>query len=150
MNTDPPTEFVVTHPVLGELRWTKQAGEWVGRTSNAPGGWGVAVVDEHGTTERLDASVALYLKAVRAERKILRTALREEVLELYNESWSGGTGEFGEGELLSRLRLEVVSVNVDGYTAVELYYDGTELFGGHVLVIELDAKLKYQDCDLRG
>ncbi|AWM39983.1 hypothetical protein GobsT_16180 [Gemmata obscuriglobus] len=150
MNAEQPAELVIAHAALGELRWTKQSGEWVGRVSSLSGEWSVVIVDEHGSAETLNTSVMLYQRAIRAERKILRTALRAEVSDLYNESWAGGSGELGEGELLSRLRLELVNVDVSGYSAIEFHYDGTELFGGHVLVIELDEKLKYQDCDLRG
>ncbi len=146
-----PNERTVTHPVFGELRWTKESGCWTGRVADSSGGWfDVIVADDDGTRESLDRAAVLYQKAIRSERRILRAALREEVLELYNESWSGEGDDLSENELLGRLHLELVDVSPGGYSTVEFHYDGTELFGGHVLVIELDENLKYRDYDLRG
>src|SRR6516165_4729611 len=96
-----------THPVFGELRWEQEYGWWSTqvRLSAAER---LDVIVNPGDDDRfafIESAAKLYCRAMRAERRILRDALREELLELYNDTWRRGEEpELTAKELMSRLK----------------------------------------------
>jgi hypothetical protein len=141
----------ITHPVFGELRWDSQRTWWFAQIP-LPSGEQVEVIVTPGDEDRIafvELAAKLYERARKAERRILRDALREELLELYNETWrQGNQPKLTAKELTSQLTLALIEI--DTLIPVTLSYEAGDLFGGHGVAIEVDESLQFQDIDLRG
>jgi hypothetical protein len=86
---------------------------------------------------------------MRAERRILRDATREELLELYNDTWrQGQEPKLTAKELMSRLKFSLIEIG--GVAPITLGYEAVGLFGGHSVAVEVDEELQFQDIDLQG
>jgi hypothetical protein len=140
-----------THPVFGELRWEQEYGWWSTqvRLSAAER---LDVIVNPGDDDRfafIESAAKLYCRAMRAERRILRDALREELLELYNDTWRRGEEpELTAKELMSRLKFSLIEI--DTVVPITLNYEAAGLFGGHSVAVEVDEELQFQDIDLQG
>lgn len=152
----PNSPEAVTHPVFGELRWERSV--WFAQVRDAS--WMIDVSVEPGTGDRLaclDQAADLYSRALRAERQLLRTAIDNYLLELFNDGWrlSDGQDETDQVELTAeefaaRLRFEFIKVSPDARFAVELGYDAGDTFGGHAVFVRLDRNLRYLSAALIG
>ena len=78
------------HPVFGKLRWDEKYSWWVTKV-RLPSNGKLDVIlnpdDEEGRFAFVEVAAKLYRRAMKAERRILRDAIREELLELYNGTW---------------------------------------------------------------
>lgn len=149
MNTTPDR---VHHPVFGELRWEAGRDVWTTEYRDAAGEL-VEVVVNPGDGDRLtclDRAADLYTRAVRAEPRILRTAIREELLELYNETWAVELPRLTAKQLAARLTLAFLKLWPDGPVPITLGYEAGDLFGGHSVDVEVDENLRFLDIDLVG
>lgn len=82
---------------------------------------------------------------------ILAKAVRDEVLELYNDSWrQPPTRNLVARQLIALLKWKLLVVSDSDEVPVEFTYGAGELFGQHGLAIEVDNELRYSDFDLRG
>lgn len=78
--------------------------------------------------------------------KKIRAKTSEQLIELYNSTWS-------EGEILScegfkgRIRLE--SIKVSPYGA-EVCWDDNELFWGHVIIVSIDKEGNVKYSEIAG
>lgn len=150
MSDQPET---VTHPVFGELRWEADSGWWYTQVRDAAGEWLDVVVEPDGEDRLtfLARAAELYSRTIRAERRLLRTAVGKELLELYNDTWRrSDEPELTADEFISRLKFAYVAIRPDWDTAVVLSYNAGELFGGHSVDVELDSQLRYLDVNLIG
>src|SRR5437764_2917 len=141
MNSDQPE--TVTHPVFGELQWETGRDVWFTQVRDATGGW-IDVSVAPGDGDRLaclDRAADLYARAMRAERQLLRTAVENKLLELYNDAWrQSGEPKLTGDELTSRLTFTFVKIRPDEDFAVILSYYAGDLFGGHAVDVELDQE----------
>ena len=141
----------ITNPVFGNLRWEPQYSWWFTQVSR-PSGELLDVIVEPGDGDRvafLKQAARLYPRVMKAERRILREAIREELLELYNDVWrQGDEPRLTAHELMDRLQLSLV--NLGTVVPVTLSYEAGELFGGHGVAVEVDDELRFEDIDLRG
>jgi hypothetical protein len=148
----------VTHPVFGELRWDAARSVWFTQVRDTS--WMIDVSVKPGDSDRLaclDRAADLYSRAIRAERQLLRTAIDNYLLELFNDNWrlADGQEEMNQGELTAeefaaRLRFEFIKVSPSSRFAVELGYDAGDMFGGHAVFVRLDRNLRYLNAALIG
>ena len=140
-----------THPVFGDLRWEQQYSWWSTQV-RLPKAQQLDVIVNPGDDDRfafIELAAKLYRRAMRAERRILRDALREELLELYNDTWRrGDEPELTAKELMSRLKFSLIEI--DTVVPITLNYEAAGLFGGHSVAVEVDEELQFQDLDLQG
>jgi hypothetical protein len=151
MNPEPPE--TITHPVFGELRWESERAVWFTQIRDATNEWiDVSIEPEEGDRlARLDRAAELYSRAMRAERQLLRTAVRSELPELYNDTWrQANEPELTAAELVSRLVFTFIQVSPTAECAVILSCDARELFGGYSVDVELDSEVRYLDVNLIG
>jgi hypothetical protein len=141
------------HPVFGKLQWQAQYGWWFAQVRDASGEWLEIVVDP-GDDDRMaviEPAAALYKKAIRSERRILRDAVRLELLELYNDTWRrSGDPKLSTTAFIEQLEFTFIKLQPGWDIPVILSYGAGDLFGGHSVDVEVDAKLKVIDVDLVG
>lgn len=148
----------ITHPVFGKLRWEAARSVWFTQVRDTS--WTIDVFVDPGDSDRLaclDRAADLYARAIRAERQLLRTAIDEYLLELFNDNWrlADGQEEMNQVELTAeefaaRLRFEFIQVSLDSRFAVELGYAAGDMFGGHTVFVQLDRSLRYLKATLVG
>jgi hypothetical protein len=139
------------HLVFGKLRW-EERGVWFAQIRDSSGEWLDVVVDP-GDGDRMaviEPAAALYKKATRSERRILRDAVRLELLELYNDTWAQDGDKLTAKQLIEQLEFVFLSLEPDSDIPIVLGYEAGDLFGGHTVDVEVDAKLKVIDVDLVG
>jgi hypothetical protein len=144
----------VSHPVLGDLVWLPDSPEWFAQL-RLPGGAALDLAIEPGGEGRhafLEPAADLFAWAVANERRVLREAIREELLGLYNdEGWrQDDDPQLTAGELEGRLEWQSLELSGSDVAPVRFGYDAGELFGGHPVFVELGADLKYRDLSLGG
>jgi hypothetical protein len=139
----------VSHPVYGELRWDA-ASLWFTQVRLPSGDWLDVIVDP-GDGDRfafLDSAAPLYQRAREAEPRLLREAIQQELLELYNDVWRQRDPELTADELVSRL--ELVMVHIGTVVPVTLGYAVGDLFAGHRVDVEADENLRLLGTNLVG
>jgi hypothetical protein len=140
-----------TNPVFGELRWEKEYGWWSAKV-RLPSAERLDVIVNPGDDDRfavIESAAKLYRRAIKAERRILRDAVSEELLELYNETWrQGNQPKLTAKELMSQLKFSLI--DIDTVVPITLSYEAAGLFGGHSVAILVDEDLQFQDIDLQS
>jgi len=137
--------------VFGKLRW-EERGVWFAQVRDSSGEW-LDVVVEPGDGDRtavVEPAAALYKKVIRSERRILRDAVRLELLELYNDVWVQDETALTAGQLIEQLEFQFLAITPDSDPPVVLGYDAGDLFGGHTVDVEVDDKLKVVGTNLVG
>jgi hypothetical protein len=141
------------HPVLGELRWRPDDSHWATQVG-PPAGGRVDVIVDPGDGDRhafLEPAAKLFAWALKNERRVLRAALRAELLELYNDTWRReGEPVLSAKGLADRLQWSLLVVSAGDVVPVEFGYEAGGLFGGHSVTVEVDEDLRFSDIDLRG
>lgn len=141
----------LTHPVLGKLGWLPEFSHWFTQLPLPFGRWLDVIVDpgDGDRHEFIEPAVGLLLRALKAEPRIRRQAIRAELLDLYNDTWrQADAAVLSADELVSRLKLALVDVGT--VVPVTLHYEARELFGGHSIAVELDERLRFDGLDLQG
>lgn len=141
------------HPILGPLGWSAESSHWFTQ-SPLPDGRQLDVVVDPGDGDRhafLPRAAELYQWAMKNERRVLTKAMRAELLELYNDTWRrSDLPELSAKELTARLVWQLLVVRASEVVPVEFSYAAGDLFGNHVVAIEVDDDLQFSDIDLRG
>jgi hypothetical protein len=139
------------HPVFGKLHWEQKYSWWITQIRLPSADW-LDVIVNPGDEDRfafIEPAAKLYRRAMKAERRILRDAIREELLELYNDTWrQSDDRRLTATELMNRLEFSLI--DIDTVVPVTLSYEAGDLFGGHGVAVEVDDELQFQDIDLRG
>ena len=141
----------LTHPVLGTLGWLPEFSHWFAQLPRPSGGRLDVIVDpgDGDRHEFIEPAAGLFRRALKAEPRLRRQAIRAELLDLYNDTWrQAAEPVLSDGELASRLELTLVDVGT--VVPVTLHYEAGELFGGHGVAVELDERLRFDGLDLRG
>jgi hypothetical protein len=141
------------HPVLGELRWLPDDSHWATQVGPPAGGRVDVIVDpgDGGRHAFLEPAAKLFAWALKNERRVLRAALRAELLELYNDTWRReGEPVLSAKGLADRLKWSLLVVSAGDVAPVEFGYEAGGLFGGHSVTVEVDEDLRFSDIDLRG
>ena len=148
-----PVPETLTHPVFGEARWQEQYGWWFAQVRDAAGEW-LDIVIQPGDGDRLasiEPAAELYRRAVKSERRIIRAAIRDELLELYNDTWrQGDEPKLTAGQFLDRLEFVYIGLRPTWDVPIVFSYAAGELFGGHCVDVEVDGDLQVIDTTLVG
>jgi hypothetical protein len=125
----------IQEEVLGRLTWDDRLGAWCGEVKLSPG--------QPVTIEIYPESPDL-LSTLRAARRTLdgisnqevhlRCAAADELLDWHNDEWNDGLPIRAE-VFIGRLAL--VSIALFPGAGADLYYRGTDLFGGHPIVLSV-------------
>ena len=143
----------LTHPVFGVLKWDPKHSYWFTQRELPGGGrLDVQVSPHKGDLDGfLKRAADLFLWALKNERRVLREAIQAYLLDLYNDGWRQEedpvlTAEEFEGELT----WEGLDISESEIVLVEFWYSdgGRDLFGGHVIVIEMDDQLRRRSAHL--
>ncbi|HVL12841.1 MAG TPA: hypothetical protein VM529_09755 [Gemmata sp.] len=69
----------LTHPVFGEIRWDEQSGWWYAQVRDAAGEWLDVFIepDEGDRIAAVEPAAELYRRALKAERRIIKAAIRD-------------------------------------------------------------------------
>jgi hypothetical protein len=144
---------LITHPDLGELRWDEQSSWWCAEF-RLPSGQALGVLIDPPEDNRLgfiETAAKLFRWALKAEQRVLRKAIRAELLELYNDTWRQGDDRVLTAEdLASQLVWSLVELSASDIVPVTFNYRAGDLFGGHYVAVEVDAELRFRDIDLQG
>ena len=143
----------LSHPVLGDLVWMPKCSFWAVRTSHPSGGEFDVIVNPSGGDrfEFLPRATELYQWAMANERQVLVKAMKAELLELYNDDWrQRGQPKLTAKKLVARLEWQMLEVKADSPAPIEFSYFGGDLFGKHVVTVQVDEALQFLDVDLRG
>jgi hypothetical protein len=142
------------HPILGRLVWEAKYGYWSGQRPQHGGGLvdvqiGPADPDRR---HRLKRAADLWLWALANERRILHEAVEAYLYELYQDWRQEYDPDLSAEEFEDLLEWEFLEISDSDLVPVELgYHDaGHDFFGGHVIIVELDAELKYRCAHLLG
>ena len=140
----------LTHPILGLLTWESSYRCWYAQ-HEAPGGETLFLQvepagDRYGFLKR---AADLFVWALANERRVLREAVAAALLELYNDAWRQGEPVLSAEELKREMDWQGLSIRDGEGVLVEFGYDAGRLFGGHVVIVELDDELRFLDVDLR-
>ncbi len=143
----------LTHPVLGTLGWLAEFSHWFTQLALPSGGQLDVIVDpcDGDRLEFLPRASELFQWAISNERQVLARAMRAELLELYNRTWrQSDEPKLSAKELTGRLEWQLLEIKASDFIPVEFGYGAGGLFGGHGVVVEVDAELQFHDVDLRG
>lgn len=141
------TNTNLSDPIVGELLPLDEFSH--GRALSV-GGRAVQLLVETGeglTTEALTQARRLVSAPDDFAQRAQQSA--SEVLHgLKNETWSGDDPPLSAAQLAQRLSLEACEIGADGVAT--LYFDDGGLFGGHSVVVYVDADGAFVDAKLAG
>lgn len=141
------TETIISDPIAGDLRRIDAFSH--GRTLTVEGREVQAVVEtgEGLTPEALAQARRLVSEPDDFVRRARRHAA-ESLCELKNQTWSGEDPPLSATQLALALSLEACEIGADGLAT--LYFADGGLFGGHSVVVYLDADGHFIDAKLAG
>jgi hypothetical protein len=142
----------INHPVFGEIVWELPRECWFLQVPIPAGGIVDVSIKPHDQDPLLilDIAAETFQGVLRDERRILRDAIREELLELYNGTWCRAGHKLTEPELMEQLRFEYLEINPGWVVPVILSYAAGDLFAGHSVDVEVDEQLQFSDINLIG
>ena len=137
----------ITDPTLGELRRIDDFSH--GRSVIVSGREVQLVIDTgEGLTPEALAQARNVVGAPEHFSQRARQLASESLHELKNETWSGDDSPLTASQLAERLSLEACEIAADGLAT--LYFDDGGLFGGHSVVVYVDANGDFVDAKLAG
>jgi hypothetical protein len=141
------TNEIINDPVVGELRRIDAFSH--GRALLVQGREVQAVIDTGaGLTPAALAQVRRLFSAPDDFAQEARREASEILCELKNETWAGEDPPLSAAELALRLSLEACEIDADGLAS--LYFADGGLFGGHSVVVYVDAEGHFVDAKLAG
>lgn len=141
------TQAIISDPLVGELRRIDAFSH--GRALSVEGRE-VQLVIETGeglTPEALAQARRLIVESDDFAERARRDA-SETLSELKNDTWTGNDPPLEAARLAQRLSLEACEIAADGVAT--LYFADGGLFGGHSVVVYLDADGNFSDAKLAG
>jgi hypothetical protein len=134
----------LNHPIFGEVRWQEEYGWWFAQVRDAAGEWLDVVIepDEGDRRAVIEPAAQLSTRALKAERQIIKAAIRSELLELYNDTWrQEGERKLTADQLLGRLEFVYIGLRPTWDVPIILSYAAGDLFGGHSVDVEADLQV---------
>ena len=142
------TENVIVDPILGDL---KPLDAFTHGRHVKLGGHDVQLVLEtgEGLTPEALTQARRFASAPADFTKRGQLFAAESLIELKNDTWRGdGASALSAGELEQQLTLEACEIAADGLA--RLYFASGELFGGHSVIVYIDAGGNVTDAQLAG
>jgi len=139
--------------MLGKLSWLPDFSHWFSQVRQ-PTGDRLDVIVEPGDDDRhafIEPAARLFRWAMNHERRILRTAIREELLELYNSTWrQEDEQKLSAKDFADQLEWSLLTISASDIAPVEFSYEADDLFGGHGVTVDVDKELRFRSIQLRG
>lgn len=136
------------HRVLGDLAYDDRLEWWTGKAK-----WGTRKNVVVHVTAPLHCKDAVFDRAAERLKTVRESAIKafvaSKLLELKNDTWLAD-GEKPVSAAKFRARLVPESFNVRGSGGVSICFEDGDLFWGHVILVELDAKLRPIDAEIAG
>lgn len=137
----------ISDPMLGELRRIDDFSH--GRAVNVAGREVQLVIDTgEGLTPEALTQARNLVGAPDDFSERARQLAAESLRELKNETWVSDDPPLTASQLAERLSLEACEIAADGLAT--LYFDDGGLFGGHSVVVYVDASGGFVDAKLAG
>jgi hypothetical protein len=141
----------LSHPVFGKIEWLPKYSHWSAQISLPTGRrLGVIVAPDGDRYECLKQAADLFKWVLNNERRILREAIQTVLLALCNDWRQDDEPELTADELAEHLQWQLLEISDSEAYPVELRYGDGGLFGGHTVVVQLDAELRLSDSYLWG
>jgi hypothetical protein len=141
------TNAIISDPVVGELRRIDAFSH--GRTLTVEGREVQVVIETgEGLTPAALAQARRLFKAANDFAQHARRQASESLCELRNDTWAGEDPPLSAAAVALRLSLEACEIDADGVAS--LYFADGGLFGGHSVVVYLDAAGHFVDAKLAG
>jgi len=108
--------------------------------------YGSCPSSEHGSV------AGAVIRKIESEWPTIQENLLRSLHGLYNDTWADpdeGFSPLSADEFLERIKLELVDV-MDEEGALSLYFDDSDLFGGHTIDLFWTADGKMHDATLAG
>lgn len=141
------TDAIISDPIAGELRRIDAFSH--GRALTVEGHQVQAVVETgEGLTPEALAQTRRLISAPDDFAQRARLHASETLRELKNDTWTGNDPPLDASQLALRLELEACEIAADGVAT--LYFADGGLFGGHSVVVYLDADGTFIDAKLAG
>src|SRR5262249_49452907 len=119
-----------------------------------PGGDRLDVIVDPGDSDRraiIEPAVKLFRWAMKNEPRILRAALRAELLHLYNDTWrQGREAQLSAKGPAGQLKWSLLTHSASKIVPIEFSCEVDELFGGHGVPVGVNKDLQFRDVELRG
>ncbi|MBC8078113.1 MAG: DUF2262 domain-containing protein [Chloroflexales bacterium] len=134
---------------LGRLTWDDNFDLW-DATIALPPASNVGVQIDLGTDQDDAAAIVTgraFVDWLRAHEPEARAYAASLMLDGYNSDW-GDDEQLTPAAFAERLTLEEIAVGSDGDAT--LYYNDGDLFGGHVVIVSLDANRTFTDANIAG
>ncbi len=143
------TESLI-HPVFGNLQWEEKFSWWFAQIRQASGEWLDVIVDpgDDDPAGFVERASRLYIRAMEAERELLREAVNTKLLDLY-ETWRQEDEPKLTAEELKD-RLVLTFVRIDTIIPITLSYDLGDVFGEHSVDVNVDSRWQIKGVDLVG
>lgn len=88
---------------------------------------------------------------IKKNQSHIKNQIAKEMLKLHNEVWNETDRELSSAEFVNEIELEEVHFYEDEDSIlIELYYDDGNLFGGHVIVADVDTEGVVTRTDIYG
>jgi hypothetical protein len=137
------------HPVFGSLTWDDRRKQW-STQYRLQSGEQLDVVVDPGDEDRvafLDQAAPYFTWALENERRILHEAITSHLLDLYNNGWREEEDPvLSAEEFTACLHWDLLKIGT--IVPVEFGYDPAEMFGGHGIMVKVDAQLQYRGASL--
>jgi hypothetical protein len=141
------TDTNLSDPIVGELRPIDEFSH--GRALSVDGREVQLVIETgEGLTPEALAQARNLVGAPDDFAKRARRLAAESLHGLKNETWSGDDPPLSTAQLEQQLSLEACEIAADGVAT--LYFDDGGLFGGHSVVVYIDAGGSFVDAKLAG
>jgi hypothetical protein len=145
----------IHHPELGELRWEEEWSWWFTQIEGPDGR--LDIIIDPGDGDRaayIDRAAELYHWAMGAQWRLLREAVEVKLLDLYNNNWRNEDEPvLSAKELADRLQWDGLRLDAGDDPTVPVsfgYVTDDDLFGGHLVNVEVDRELQYRGAHLEG
>jgi hypothetical protein len=140
----------IDHPALGRLEYDEDLDWYSGKVSvgGRPVDLRIPCWRVSGEPPALSHAVRIADKIADRCRAAKECAVRD-LLELKNHTWRGeDEPKVSADEFKQRMELEDIIVDDDG--SAEFHHRDGELFGGHGIVVEMDADGRFKRADIAG
>jgi hypothetical protein len=139
---------MIEDAILGRLLWDRDLQWWSGEIEFGPGQWvGVHVAPEDQDIREVLPRAHRSFAWVQEHEDFARRCVADKLLSLFNTHWSS-EGPISQEEFLERI--ELVEINFSAEGSIYLWYDGEDLFGGHLISVSFDPEGRFQRAGLEG
>lgn len=124
----------INDPVIGKLKKSANGNRYEGSWELTPG-QRVEILVHLDKAERLPVEFQNFLGLLKTKDAEFRRIAAENLIELYNDTWSERGEGISEEDFAGQIEMESVSFG-EGDGSVSVYYDDADLFAGHGIKVK--------------